>query len=360
MCRQGVSIGGHVRSGQMPLLAGLLCVVLLMMGCANGEPSIRAAPSPSAASSISPSTTPNSAVESVQQNQAPGLDGTSNTIAFSARIDSPSDGDIYTIGVDGSNVRRLTSSIANEYSPSWSHNGQQIVFRSAPSAQASEQGPSDIAVVTLADLKVTYLTHDAQLGNWSPAWSPTGDWIAYYSGGPQGAGLYLIRPDGSETHQILAGDAEYPAWSPDGRRLVFMSLGFPPGPSSNDYDIYVVDVDSGNVQRLTNLSGEDGWPAWSHDGTRIAYTRRTDENAEDKIHVMNPEGRDDHAITDITDDLSYGTPSWSPTDLFLAFSAYPQTEFSTSVGGMFVIRPDGSGRLMILRDGVGPIWQPAP
>ena len=68
----------------------------------------------------------------------------------------------------------------------------------------------------------------------------------------------------------------------------------------------------------------------------------------------------DHAITEITDGMSYGSPGWSPNDLYLAFSAYPQTEPPTAAGGMFVMRPDGSGRLLILPDGVGPVWQPAP
>jgi TolB protein len=329
------------------------------MGCTDRQPSIQPASSLPAAS-FSSTTGSIPAVIPVPQNASPGLDGSSNTIAFSGRIDSPSDGDIYTVRVDGSSLRRLTSSPANEYSPSWSPDGQRIVFRSAPSSEPSEQGPSDIAVVTLADLKVTYLTQNAQLGNWSPAWSPTGEWIAYFSGGPEGSGLYLVRPDGSGAHRILAGDAEYPAWSPDGRRLAFMSLGFPPGQSSNDYDIYSVDVDGGDMRRLTNLPGEDGWPDWSHDGTRIAYTRRTDEAAADQIHVMGAAGQEDHAITDIADELSYGYPNWSPTDVYLAFSAYPQREDSTAVGGIFVVRPDGSGRLMVLPDGVGPVWQPAP
>ena len=346
--------------GQPALLLSVTCIATLLAGCGDPAPSAQAPPSTAAASSVSPSTSPRSTVELVPQNQSPALDGTSNTIAFSGRIDSATDGDIYTIGVDGSNLRRLTSSPANEYSASWSPNGRRIVFRSAPSSQASEQGPSDIAVVTVADLTVTFLTHDAQLGNWSPAWSPTGEWIAYYAGGPDGEGLYLIRPDGSETHRILAGDAEYPAWSPDGRELVFMSLGFPAGSSSNDYDIYVVAVDGGNLHRLTELSGEDGWPAWSHDGTHIAYTRRVNEAADDNIHVMTAVGQDDRTITDISDGMSYSYPSWSPHDLYLAFSAYPQTESSTALGGMFVVRADGSGRLMILADGVGPVWQPAP
>jgi Tol biopolymer transport system component len=334
---------------------GLVCLAVVALACEGPTRSVAPSTGDVMASPSGGSTAP-----AFDQNRSPGLDGRSNSLAFSARIDSPADGDIYTIGVDGRGLRRLTSAPANEYSPSWSPDGSAIVFRSAPSADAAEQGPSDIAIVKVAELEVTFLTHDASLGNWSPAWSPTGEWIAYYSGGADRFGLYLIRPDGSDNHRILAGDAEYPAWSPDGRHLAFMSLGFPAGSSSDDYDIYVVNADGGNLQRLTTARGEDGWPAWSHDGTRFAFTRRTSEEGEDKIHVMTAEGADDRPISDTADGVSYGYPSWSPNDLYIAYSAYPQTASSSETGGMFVMRPDGTGRLLILADGVGPVWGPVP
>lgn len=353
-----------MRYPRIPRRVTLLLFCTLFVGCAQPAPSVETSPSVAAGPSFSPpSSPPAPTAQPVSQNQSPGLDGSANTIAFGARIGSPVvqpdgtilfDNDIFTVGVDGTNLRQVTSSGGGKASYSWSPDGERMVFRWDPTG--IDWNRSDIAIVTVADLTVTTLAHEA----WSPAWSPQGDWIAYYSASPDDYGLYLIRPDGSDNHQILAGDAEYPTWSPGGQRLAFMSLGFPAGTSSADYEIYAVDVDGENLQQLTTRTGEDGWPAWSHDGTHIAYQRMVSDEGKSEIHVMGADGQDDRLITDPNDDLEEYTPSWSPNDRYLAYYAYPTTDSSTAAGGIFAMLADGSGRLLIRSDGYEPVWRPVP
>ena len=56
-----------------------------------------------------------------------------------------------------------------------------------------------------------------------------------------------------------------PAWSPDGRRIAFMS------DRDENPEIYVMDADGANQTRLTRTELEDSLPAWSPDGRRIAF-----------------------------------------------------------------------------------------
>ncbi len=359
MHRAALLVATHPGRQQTFHLMRLVSLATLVASCAAPVPTPQSGPSAGPVVPGSPLASASANSETAEQNHSPALDGTSKTIAFAkaiSRIEDAGAGgplirfnsDIYTVGVDGSNQRRLTDSLGTKGWPSWSPDGRQIVYRWAP--EGFDWNNSDIAIVTVADMQVTTLAHQA----WSPAWSPNGDWIAYYSASDR-FGLNLIRPDGSEDHQILAGDAEYPAWSPDGRRLAFMSLGFPAGSSSADYDLYVVDADGRNLERLTNIAGEDGWPAWSHDGTRLAYEHRPTE-AESEIHVMMADGKGDQRISDSTDNLQEGDPSWSPDDGYLVYYASTLTE----IGGLFVMHPDGSGRLKIGSDGSDPAWKPVP
>ena len=75
-----------------------------------------------------------------------------------------------------------------------------------------------------------------------------------------------------------------PAWSPDGTRIAFGSLG-------GNWEILVMNADGSGQTNLTNNPGLDWEPAWSPDGTRIVFT--TDRGAgtfSAEIFVMNADG----------------------------------------------------------------------
>ncbi|MFE3771738.1 MULTISPECIES: amidohydrolase family protein [unclassified Streptomyces] len=118
-----------------------------------------------------------------------------------------------------------------------------------------------------------------------PVYSPDGRRLAVcaYRGG--NFHLWALAPDGSDLTQLTDGpwDDRGPAWSPDGTRLAFASERGGDAVSGSPYRVWVLEVASGRLTRVTGLPGQDGphqggaWedfdPCWSPDGARIFFVR---------------------------------------------------------------------------------------
>ena len=90
----------------------------------------------------------------------------------------------------------------------------------------------------------------------------------------------------------LAGNEDWPAFSPDGEQVAFSWSG----EKSDNTDIYVTLVGATEVRRLTTDPAEDYAPSWSPDGRRIAFLRKVGQTA--RIHVISPLGGSDPKVGD--------------------------------------------------------------
>ena len=174
--------------------------------------------------------------------------------------------------------------------------------------------------------------------------------------------IYTVNPDGSSPIQLTddQGHTNNPngpsydfdqAWSPDGNKLAFTS-----NRDGDSFEIYTMNADGSDVQRLTNDSIDEGQPAWSPDGTRIAFTRGSgcvivvkpqlrpaaDDPCLPYIYVMNSDGSNPVELSTAGGDSG---PVWSPDGSKIAFTNFVQNvPYSDEI---YVMNADGSGRVRL-------------
>jgi Tol biopolymer transport system component len=122
---------------------------------------------------------------------------------------------IWTVAPDGGDPTAITSGPFDDREPHWSLDGTRIAFSS------DRSGNYDIWVIDLASQQLTQITkHSAN--DFTPTWSPDGSEIAFVSNRTPAAGVYVIRPGGSERlHAEAQGNVGAPSWTPDGKDLVY-------------------------------------------------------------------------------------------------------------------------------------------
>jgi TolB protein len=124
-------------------------------------------------------------------------------------------------------------------------------------------------IVADADGENARIVLDSHQPIMSPAWSADGEWLAYVSFENRVSAVYVQRVRTGERRQVSArvGVNGAPAWSPDGRRLALALSG-----SSGNLDIYLLDLATQQLTRLTNNPAIDTEPAWSVDGRGLYFT----------------------------------------------------------------------------------------
>jgi len=143
-----------------------------------------------------------------------------------------------------------------------------------------------------------------------PAWSPQGDRIAYHGCDERGdnCGLWLMQPGGfSPTRLTTDASDTAPAWSPDGKQIAFISA------RAGNWEVYLVEVASGDVTRLTDHAAADVAPTWSPTGKQIAFlSNRGGSWAVHILDVKSGQVREVIATGDAYPDPVSERLSWGP------------------------------------------------
>jgi len=258
-----------------------------------------------------------------------------------------SDSDLWMVRWNGSRTLRLTSSPENEGSPRWSPDNRYLSFVSGRYESKGGQiwllDRAGGEAVRLTELKGGVADHE---------WSPDGTRIAILSHDPDpedakpdslksknpkpividryhfkkdGDGyldhrrdhIYVIEVDSKKVVQVTTGDYDEsaPRWSPDGKRLAFVSRRGADPDRDNNSDIFIVDAAAGATpKQVTTWAGPDRSPVWSPDGTQIAYLQGSEPQlyaySQDQLAVVASTGGAPRLLTTALDrDVS--DPTWA-------------------------------------------------
>jgi len=230
-------------------------------------------------------------------------------IAFVRGKDAP---DIWTMNADGTHKRALTAgkSLAGSIEPAWSPDGKWIAF-------AVVGWPMGIWLVR-ADGTGTPVQLTSEEDR-NPAWSPDGSEIAFNrdQASPDDGEILVVPASGGTPMTLSSDPGVYsdlePAWSPDGTKILFVS-DRPDSDQTDGFqlDLWVMNADGSDVRRVTNTPKRDeSDPAWSPDGRRIVYSgvgaasaSRPDSaigivssHGGSQIYVSNGDGSNRHKLT---------------------------------------------------------------
>jgi len=274
---------------------------------------------------------------------------------------------IWMVATDGSRAPwQFTTSPQNSNSPRWSPDGKSLAFVSsrpesaAPASTSADQPRSQVWLLTMAGgeaKRITNLKNGVSSFRWSPdgtrlvvvsrigpsdnrSDSRTGDAkdrsdVRHYKNSSykfndsgwfddKRTHLWVVEVNSGTAKQITEGDDwndNDPQWSPDGRRIAFVSNRTGKEYDDNrNSDVWVINADgSGTLTKISDHDESDNQPRWSPDGKTIAFSGEVHDRDHPKIWLAPSSGGTASVLAANNLDLIPGQLEWSADGKSLYF-----------------------------------------
>ena len=283
----------------------------------------------------------------------------STRIVLIGRRTKASTKQVFTCDPDGGNLRQITSGPRPHLSPSWSPDGKSVLFTSY------EAGNPDLYKLRLSDRKKWRVSGHRGINSGGvfsangkiiaftgsyrgnaeifvtdgnavkprrellkgrgidvdPVFSPDGRWLAFVSGRFGNPHIFRaqLRWNADETAVQVIGDKRLtyagwynatPAWSPNSQKISFAGYD----KDINRFDIFLMNHDGTQLERLTIRAGDNENPSWSPNGQLIMFHSNRigtqDIKGRSQIYIMNKDGTEQRQIETGLYDAQ--TPKWGP------------------------------------------------
>ncbi len=263
-------------------------------------------------------------------------------IAFTARSGRSRGKELYIVGMDGQDLRKVTNNRSYNLFPRWSPDGQWLAYTSY---RTGAPGIYLRNVSTGAEKEVIRFGGAKAPGGFSP----DGVWL--YAGVSQAGNsdIYRVRVIGGASEKVAEGWGleVSPSPSPDGRRIAFVS------DRGGSPQIYVKTVGVAGETRISSGTGYATSPSWSPSGDRIAYTARS--GGRFVVMTVAPDGSGNREVASAPDG-DCEDPSFAPDGRSMVYT-YTKRDYSA----LKIVSTDGR-RQRTLISGLGgagsPAWSP--
>ena len=201
---------------------------------------------------------------------------------------------IYSAKPDGSDLKQISNSSKRDATPAISRDGKFIVFVSTRDSDKYQ-----IYIANADGSNVRRLTTESSIGYFNPQFSPNGKQIVYYTEKGDGKDqVWVMNSDGSDQKLLTAnvGHNIFPGWSPDGKGIIFSSSKRDINSAGSFVDgsiLYTIRLDGTGLNKLGNINSF--FARYSPDGRRIAYI--IGKFPSSNIFVANADGSNPVQIT---------------------------------------------------------------
>jgi dipeptidyl aminopeptidase/acylaminoacyl peptidase len=272
--------------------------------------------------------------------------------------------------------------------PQISPDGQWVAYVVSAVDVKEDKADSQVWMISFDGKTERQMTRGPE-GSSSPRWSPDGRYLSFTSSRPgpaKGNQLWLLDRDGGEAFQLtdVKGRLQAYEWSPDSKRLALVvgdpdpeaeaaeaareSGGKPKPPkpilidrykfkqdgqgyllSSRHSYIYLFDVGTKKLERLTTGKWDEAAPSWSPDGTRVAFMSNhsadPDRDPSAQLFVADAKpGATEKQLTQASSRGGRSRPEWSPDGKWIAFLEGDEKKYGAyNMNHLAIVASDGSG-----------------